>query len=102
LLNFVGPRAFVPQLPAPEPIEPLGVSLKVGCVAVNGYTLTPLPRSDRPSAGVDRRRADCCFCVPPSVSVAAKAMPAMDETQRSRFGAPSVGCDSASAVELGA
>src|SRR5918994_2991435 len=40
--------AFVAELPAPEPIERLGLSLKVACVAVNGHSFSPLLRSDLP------------------------------------------------------
>jgi len=48
LLNSAALSAFVVELPAPEPIERLGWNLEVGCVAVNGQSLSPLLRSELP------------------------------------------------------
>jgi len=78
--EFGSLSAFVAELPAPEPIERLGLSLNAGCVAVNGHRFCPRLRSDLPSTGADRRRADCSFVVPATVLVAAHDMPAMEDT----------------------
>jgi hypothetical protein len=48
LLNSAALSAVVAELPAPAPIERLGLSLNVGCVAVNGHSFSALLRSDLP------------------------------------------------------